>query len=71
MKLHLQVKQLKAEKEILIEGINDIRRYLMTEKFRTDTSVNKQDILNRFEDIQMNLNDVDNEYLIKNVHISL
>ena len=71
MRLHLQVKQLKVEKEILIEGINEIRRYLMSEKFHKDTSVNKQDILNRFEDIQQNLIDADNKYLINNVHISL
>jgi len=59
MRLHLQVKQLKAEKEVLIEGINEIRRYLSSEKFYKDTSVNKQDIFNRFEDIQNNLDELD------------
>ena len=71
MKLHIQVKQLKKEKEILQEGINEIRRYLMSEKFHKDTSVNRQDILNRFEDIQNNLNDADNEYLINNIKITV
>ena len=64
MKIHIQVKQLREENKILIEGLNDIRRYLNLEKFSIDTSVNKQDILNRIEDIISNKNDIDNEYLI-------
>ena len=70
-RLHIQVKQLQTEREILIDGINDIRRYLMSDKFNVDTSVNKQDILNRFEDIQRDLNDSDNKYLMNNMSIKV
>lgn len=58
MRLHEQVNQLKKEKEIFINGINEIRRYLNSEKFSIDTYVNKQDIISRFNNIFDDINNV-------------
>ena len=55
MRLYLQVKKLQKEKDVLIDGINEIQKYLNLPKFALNTNVNKQDIFNRFEDIRNNL----------------
>ena len=56
------IKQLQEENKTLKqqikaheEGLMDIIRYLNLPKFSIDTSVNKQDILNRIEEIRQNV----------------
>jgi len=60
MRLHLQVKRLQEEKKVLLEGFNNIRRYLALEKFNIDTSVNKNDILLRIEETIAEQREVEN-----------
>jgi aryl carrier-like protein len=55
MKLHLQVKQLKAEKELLLEGLDEIRRYIFSEKFYQEPRVNIADIDLRINEIKNDL----------------
>lgn len=54
MRLHDQVKQLEREKQILVNGVAEIKRYLNSVKFSQDINVNKNDIL-------MRLNEIDND----------
>lgn len=60
MRLHEQVKQLEAEKLILVAGISELRRYLNSAKFGEDVMVNKNDILLR-------LNELDNELTLEEI----
>ena len=55
MKLHEQVKQLKDEKELLLEGIADIKSYLYSDKFKHDTTVQISDIDLRLNEMLNNL----------------
>ena len=51
MRLHEQVKYLQEQNSQLLNGINEIRRYLNSEKFSIDIMVNKNDILLRINEI--------------------
>jgi len=55
MKLHEQVNQLKAEKEVLLEGIKEIKQYLYSDKFKKDTTVQISDIDLRLNEMLNNL----------------
>lgn len=55
MKLHEQVIQLKAEKELLLEGIADLKSYLYSDKFKKDTTVQISDIDLRLIEVLHNL----------------
>jgi hypothetical protein len=50
MKLHEQVKALKTENETLREGMADLMRYLQSNKFNFDTTVQRNDVLNRIHE---------------------
>ena len=54
MKLHEQVNQLKAEKEVLLEGIKELKQYLYSSKFKSDTTV-------QISDIDLRLNEILNQ----------
>ena len=56
MRLHEQVKVLKAQMETYKTGIDQIRRYLSSEKFWQDNSVNVKDIFLRLDEIQADIN---------------
>lgn len=60
MHLHEQVKQLTAEKEIVKNGLLELRRYLNSSKFANDIYVNKDDILLR-------LNEIDNALFLEEI----
>lgn len=51
MRLHEQVKALKAENEILKENLHLLQVYLMSSKFHEDTTVQTKDVLNRIAEI--------------------
>ena len=51
MRLHEQVKYLQEQNSQLLSGINEIRRYLNSDKFSQDIMVNKNDILLRINEI--------------------
>lgn len=55
MKLHEQVKELKAANASYEEGLLEIIRYLNLPKFSKDTSVNKDDIFLRINEIRNNI----------------
>jgi len=55
MKLHEQVKQLKAEKESLLDGIIELQRYINSSKFYQDTTVQISDIDLRINEIKKDL----------------
>lgn len=55
MKLHEQVTQLKAEKELLLEGIAEVKAYLYSDKFKHDTTVQISDIDLRLIEVLNNL----------------
>lgn len=55
MKLHEQVIQLKAEKELLLEGIAEVKAYLYSDKFKRDTTVQISDIDLRLNEMLNNL----------------
>ena len=59
MKLHEQVKALQAEKEVLVQGMNNLRRYLNSDKFHEDTTVQVADILHRMQEITNDLYDLE------------
>jgi hypothetical protein len=50
MKLHEQVKALKTENDALREGIFDLMRYLHSEKFDVDTTVQARDVVHRLQE---------------------
>jgi hypothetical protein len=54
MKLHEQVNQLKDEKEVLFEGIKELKQYLYSDKFKRDTTV-------QISDIDLRLNEILNQ----------
>ena len=54
MKLHEQVNQLKDEKEVLFQGIKELKQYLYSDKFKSDTTV-------QISDIDLRLNEVLNQ----------
>ena len=54
MRLHEQVVQQKIELEVLREGLDRMKAYLNTPKFRDDAYVNKNDILKYIEEIKLN-----------------
>lgn len=55
MRLHEQVKQLKAEKELLLEGLSELQRYIYSSKFHQDTTVQISDIDLRIIEIKNDL----------------
>lgn len=60
MKLHEQVKALQSEKAALVEGINDLRRYLNSDKFTgEDTTVQAKDVLRRIQEIINTVDDLE------------
>ena len=65
MRLHEQVKVLKAQNEVLEQGLRLIRRYLNSAKFTPDIMVNKNDILLRIEEIQHSSQSVENDILME------
>lgn len=52
MRLHEQVKEQAAIIDIYKVSIDELRRYMNSEKFSIDISVNKNDILLRLDEIQ-------------------
>ena len=54
MKLHEQVNHLKDEKEVLFEGIKELKQYLYSDKFKRDTTV-------QISDIDLRLNEILNQ----------
>ena len=54
MKLHEQVNQLKDEKEVLLQGIKELKQYLYSDKFKRDTTV-------QISDIDLRLNEILNQ----------
>ena len=63
MKVHKQRDILQMQVMIYRAGIRNIYRYLNSEKFFVDPSVNKSDIFQRLEDIQTDLNEL--EHIVK------
>ncbi len=57
MRLHEQVKACKAESEALREGILDLMRYLHSEKFDVDTTVQVRDVLHRLQEVLNSANE--------------
>ena len=53
MRLHEQVAQQKIELEVLREGLDRMKAYLNTPKFRDDVYVNKDDMLKYIEEIKL------------------
>lgn len=51
MRLHEQVKCLRAENETLKENLHFLKVYLMSSKFTEDTTVQAKDVLNRIDEI--------------------
>ena len=49
--LQLEVAQLKAQNQALTNGLNEIRHYLVSPKFSSDTTVQVTDIDNRILEI--------------------
>ena len=52
MRLHEQVKEQAAIIDIYIVSIDELRRYMNSEKFSIDIMVNKNDVLLRLDEIQ-------------------
>jgi hypothetical protein len=62
MRLHEQVKVLKAENEVLEDGLKSLRSYLNSAKFGVDIMVNKNDVLLRIEEIQHSVQSVEYDF---------
>jgi hypothetical protein len=56
MRIHEQNEVLKEQVKILKDGITEIKAYLNSSKFDIDTNVNKQDILNRIQEMMWSFN---------------
>ena len=54
MKLHEQVNQVNQEKEVLFQGIKELKTYLYSDKFKSDTTV-------QISDIDLRLNEILNQ----------
>jgi hypothetical protein len=51
MRLHDQVTKLKEEKTLLLDGLHDLKLYLMSAKFHSDTNVQVGDVLLRLQEL--------------------
>ena len=51
MRLHEQVIKLREEKALLLDGLYDLKLYLMSNKFHSDTNVQVGDVLLRLQEL--------------------